>query len=245
MAHVALSEPARFGPRALPGQDELPCDDGEPMETGFHDAQDALLKDTLIDAWSERRDFFVAGNMFVYFSEQQVKNNDFRGPDVFVVLDVERKGRKSWVAWEEGGRLPDVVIEVTSESTAAVDRGAKMGIYARVWRTPAYFIFDPETHNLEGYCLDTARREYVALEPDERGDLPVAPLGLKLGLRPTRYRDYDEPFVRWIDAEGQPLPTAQERVEQERARAEQERARAEDALARLKELERRLGPRDE
>jgi Uma2 family endonuclease len=150
MANVAFSA-------SLPGQNELPSDDGEPMETGFHDAQDALLKDTLLDAWRNRRDFFVAGNMFVYFSERQVRNNDFRGPDVFVVLDVDGRGRKSWVAWEEGGRLPDVVIEVTSESTAHLDRGEKMQIYAQIWRTPAYFVFDPETEQLEGFTLDSAR----------------------------------------------------------------------------------------
>jgi Uma2 family endonuclease len=212
MPGMAMLEAERWGGKGLPGQDELPCDDGEPMETEFHDAQDAVLKDTLIDAWSERRDFYVAGNMFVYFSERQVKNNDFRGPDVFVVLDVERKDRKSWVAWEEGGRLPDVVIEVISESTEGVDRVEKKHIYARVWRTPAYFIFDPETEKLEGFRLDTDRREYTALTPNADGDLPVAPLGLSLGLRRTRYRDHDRLFVRWLDAKGAPLPTAQERV---------------------------------
>jgi Uma2 family endonuclease len=241
MANVALSDPARFGGRALPGQNELPSEDGEPMETGFHDAQGALLKDSLIDAWNERHDFFVGGNMFVYFSEAQLKANDFRGPDLFVVLDCERKGRKSWVAWEEGGRLPDVVLEVTSESTAHVDRGEKMRIYATVWRTPAYFIFDPETRALEGFRLDGIHRDYVPLGPDERGDLPVVPLGLSLGLRQTRYRDYAEPFVRWIDPSGEPLPTAMERADQERARADRERARAEAALARVRELEKVAG----
>ena len=253
MVHVALSEHAEWRGHGLPGEDELPSEDGEPMETGFHDAQDALLKDSLIDAWAGRQDFCVAGNMFVYFSERQVRNNDFRGPDVFVVLGVERRGRKSWVAWQEGGKLPDVVIEVTSESTAHVDRGEKMLLYAKTWRTPAYFIFDPETEQLDGFGLD-ARGEYMPLRPDERGDLPVAPLGLKLGLRPTRYRDYAQPFVRWLDLDGRPLPTAQERAdeeraradeeraraEEERARAEEERARADQALERVKELERRL-----
>jgi Uma2 family endonuclease len=224
-------DPARWGGKGLPGQDELPSEDGEPMETGFHDAQDALLKDTLHDAWSGR-DFFVAGNMFVYFSERQVRSNDFRGPDVFVVLDVEPKGRKSWVAWEEGGRLPDVVIEVTSDSTAHVDRGEKMRIYSQIWRTSAYFVFDPETGVLDGYRLDQARRRYVPIAPDERGDFDVAVLGLKLGLRPTRYRHYEMPFVRWLDENGVPLPTAQERAEAERARAEAERARAEAERAR-------------
>jgi Uma2 family endonuclease len=210
------------------------------METGFHDAQDALLKDTLIDAWAERKDFFVAGNMFVYFSERQIRSNDFRGPDVFVVLDVEDKGRKSWVAWEEGGRLPDVVIEVTSDSTAHVDYGIKKQIYSRVWRTPAYFIFDPDTEKLEGYRLDSDNRQYVSIEPDARGDFEVAALGLKLGLRETSYRQYRQRFVRWLSGDGTPLPTAQERAGAERNRAEAERSRAEAERARADELEARL-----
>ena len=215
-------------------------DDGEPMETGFHDAQDALLKDTLLEAWADRRDFFVAGNMFVYFSERQVRGNDFRGPDVFVVLDVEAKGRKSWVAWEEGGRLPDVVIEISSESTAEVDHGEKKRIYAQVWRTPAYFIFDPETEKLEGFRLDGAKRSYLAIAPDERGDFDVAPLGLKLGLRPTAYRQYERLFVRWLSPDGVPLPTAQERAASAEARATASNARAEQERARAKQLEARL-----
>ena len=222
----------------MPGQNELPYDDGEPMETIFHDAQDALLKDTLLDAWADRRDFVVAGNLFVYFSAHQIRSNDFRGPDVMVVLDVDgSKERKSWVAWEEGGRLPDVVIEVTSESTAHVDRGEKMRIYSQIWRTSAYFIFDPETELLEGFKRDDAGRRYVPLIADENGDFEVAVLGLKLGLRPTTYRRFERRFVRWLDPSGQALPTAQERAEAERTRAEAERTRADELEARLRALE--------
>jgi Uma2 family endonuclease len=268
MANVALSDPARFGGRALPGQNDLPFEDGEPLESWFHVTQLAVLADPLHDAWRDRRDFFLGENMFVYFSEQQVRTNDFRGPDVFVVLDVERKIRKSWVAWDEGGKLPDVVIEVTSDSTAHVDRGEKMRIYSKIWRTPAYFIFDPDTRVLEGYRLGDGGRDYVAIEPNAHGDLPVAPLGLALGVRRTRYRDFDEFFLRWIDEHGEPLPIPAERTERalaeaeerrieagrtraeaERARAEAERARAEadeqraraeEALARVRDLEARL-----
>jgi Uma2 family endonuclease len=226
-------DPAPPSVKVPPGQNELPYDDGEPMETLFHDAQDALLKDSLIDAWSDRRDVLVAGNMFVYFSDLQVRSNDFRGPDVFVVLGVDgAKERKSWVAWEEGGRLPDVVIEVTSASTAHVDRGEKMRIYSQIWRTSNYFIFDPDSQVLEGYCLDATSRRYSPVVPDAHGDLEVAALGLKLGLRPTSFRRFERPFVRWLTAEGIVLPTAQERAESERARAESERARAESERAR-------------
>lgn len=265
MTAVSVSGSPHWDGLAPPGQDELPSSDGDVMETEFHDAQNSLLKDALSDAWRDRTDFVIAGNMFVYFSATQVRNNDFRGPDVFVVLGVDSTPRKSWVAWEEGGRLPDVVIEVTSESTERVDRGEKMRIYSQIWRTPAYFIFDPETERLDGFALDPTRREYVPLMPDERGDLAAAPLGLKLGLRPTNYRQHlQRRFLRWIDAEGAPLPTAQERADEqrdrleleraradeeraradkERARADEERARADAALERVKELERKLAER--
>jgi len=245
MMSVQALDPARWGGKAMPGQDELPCSDGEPMETLFHDAQDALLKDTLLDAWPERSDFFVGGNCFVYFSAHQLKNNDFRGPDVLVVLDVDgSKERKSWVAWEEGGRLPDVVIEVTSDSTAHIDRGDKMRIYSQIWHTGAYFIFDPESELLEGFKLDATGRRYTPLVADDNGDFEVAALGLKLGLRPTVYRRFERRFVRWLDPSGQVLATAQERANaaQERAnaaqeRAEAERARADELQARLRALE--------
>jgi Uma2 family endonuclease len=241
MVRVATQEPSLGGGKRLPGQDELPCEDGEPMETGFHDAQAALLKDTLMDAWAERRDFFVGGNMFVYFSERQIRANDFRGPDVFVVLDTEAKGRKSWVAWEEGGKLPDVVIELTSQSTAHVDYGEKKRIYAQIWRTSAYFIFDPDKEELLGFRLDPDRREYFPIEPDASGDLAVPALGLKLGLRPTDFRHHERRFVRWIDARGRVLPLGRERADEERARADEERERAERAESRRRELEEKLG----
>jgi Uma2 family endonuclease len=61
------------------------------------------------------------------------------------------------VAWEEGGQLPDVVIELTSESTAHVDHGEKKRVYAKVWRLPEYFIFDP--HNRGTGCLSSGRRD--------------------------------------------------------------------------------------
>jgi len=261
MAGMTVLDVGPWGGKALPGQDELPCDDGEPMETSFHVDQLALLLDSLTWAWRDRRDYYVAGNMFVYFSEHQIKRNDFRGPDLFVVLGTEFRPRKSWVAWEEGGKLPDVVIEVISESTETVDREDKMQIYASVWRTPIYLIFDPETERLDAYRLDVDRLQYAPLVPDERGDFDVAPLKLKVGLRRTEYRYWDRLFVRWLDAQGEPLPLPQElmlsalqverralaraeaereRAEAERERAEAERERADQAVARVRELEAQL-----
>lgn len=228
-----MSQEDPLTPKPPPGQSALQCDDGEPMETSRHRFLMNLLIDSLSEAWADRQDFYVGGNMFVYFSELQVKRNDFRGPDVFVVLDVDKKERKCWVAWEEGGRLPDVVIELTSDSTRRADHGEKKRTYAKIWRLPAYYIFDPETAELEGFQLDSARRDYVPLEPDARGDFLVPPLGLRLGVRRGRIHEFEGDFLRWIDERGEPLPVALERAERETQRAELAEAEVERLRAEL------------
>lgn len=147
-----MRDPTRIAP---PSHDELVFSDGEPLESDRHVKQMTLAIESLEDHWRGRSDFYVAGNTFVYYSELQTKKNDFRGPDVYVVLGVERfRERDAWIAWEEGGRLPDVVIEIVSQSTEHVDRGPKMDLYARVWRARAYVIYDPFSHRLDAYELD-------------------------------------------------------------------------------------------
>lgn len=237
-------------PVVPPGEDELPCDDGEPMETNRHRQQMVLLIQSLKYAWRDRHDYFAGGNMFVYFSETQVTRNDFRGPDVFVVLDTTDRDRRSWVAWGEDGKLPDVVIELLSDRTRHVDRGEKMRIYSRLWRTAEYFLYDPWSHELEGYRLDPIHGEYVPIEPDARGDLECQRLGFGVGIRRGRYEGVETRWLRWLDEGGIPLPTTEEaaRAAEQRAeaaqqsaeaaqqRAEAERRRADEAERRLREL---------
>lgn len=227
---------------------DLPYSDGEPMESRRHFQQMVLLIETLNRAWRDRDDFFVGGDMFVYFSETQAKNNDFRGPDVFVVLDSHRDDdRRSWVVWEENGRTPDVVIELLSPSTEAVDRGRKMDIYARVLKVAAYYLYDPLTHVLEGYALDETSRRYRPLAEAADGTLPCEPLGLRLGIvEGVHFLGDHRPWLRWLDASG-PLPTdaeviedAEKRAEAERQRAEAERRRADEQQRRADELAARL-----
>jgi len=201
-------------PIVPPGEDELPYSDGEPMESEQHVLQASLLRESLRLAWQGRDDAYVGTNMFVYFSEQQVRKNDFRGPDVFVVLDTVRRVRKSWVVWEENGRTPNVVIELLSSSTEAIDRGEKMDVYAKRLHVAEYFLFDPLTFVLEGYKLDGHR--YRRMRADAEGCLPTRELGLRLGLRQGVYQDVDWRWLRWLDAEGKPLPTHEEQLRLER-----------------------------
>src|SRR5579884_4307333 len=64
---------------------ELVAEDGEPMESAWHRDCMMLLILSLSDFFRDRDDFYVGGNMFIYFSAQQVRNRDYKGPDFFVV----------------------------------------------------------------------------------------------------------------------------------------------------------------
>ena len=234
------STPHAFVPEPPPGEDDLPWSDGEPVDSERNGKQQTVLTSSLERAWDARDDFYVGGNMFVYYSQLQTKQNDFRGPDVFVVLDTVRRVRKSWVVWAENGRMPDVVIELTSPSTEHVDRGEKMRIYAQLLRVSNYYLFDPLTGVLEGYQLDPVTRRYVPLAPGPGGDLTCPVLGLSLGVRRGLYQGVETDWLRWIDSEGRVLPSDEEAAREEaNQRHDAERRLADEATLRH-DAERRL-----
>ena len=73
MSETTLIEPIDTLDVVLPPtQDELPYDDGMPMESERHILQMHLLMETLRLWWADRQEFYVGGNMFVYFSLEQV-----------------------------------------------------------------------------------------------------------------------------------------------------------------------------
>jgi len=55
---------------------DLPEEDGIPLESNWHGAQINLLIDVVTHRWRERADYFVGGNMFVYYSVRQARNRD-------------------------------------------------------------------------------------------------------------------------------------------------------------------------
>ena len=234
-----------------PTADELPYDDGEPMESDKHRRQMTLLLETLDLAWSGRDDYFAGGNMFVYYSLLQTKKNDFRGPDVFVVLDTKRHPpRKSWVIWQEE-RAPTAIIELLSESTREADLGPKKRVYERAMRVPFYAVEDPYTGELHAWQL-SPDGGYEILRPNHAGRIEAHALGLELGIWEGAIRDFEGPWLRWYTSDGEVLPTDTEltmRVARERDQAARERDQAarerDQALAQAAELEARLAALEE
>lgn len=227
---------------------DLIFDDGVPLESNRHRIAMNLLIRSMLVALADRNDYFVGGNMFVYYSSTQAKNRDFRGPDFFTVLGVDgNKERLGWVVWEENGRYPDAIVELMSPSTANIDTGIKKDIYEGTFRTPDYFVYDPfDSNSLQGWHLD-ANQKYQPLKPNERGWLWSQRLNLWLGTWEGTIDRETAVWLRFYDTNGNlvPLPeeaerqrteTERQRAETERQRAETERQRAERLASRLKEL---------
>ncbi|WP_377473910.1 MAG: Uma2 family endonuclease [Microcoleus anatoxicus] len=160
--------------------------DEPPLESDLHRLQMQLLIDCLVWLWRSRNDFYASGNLTIYYSPQQIKSQDFRGPDFFVVLGTERKPRKSWVVWAENGQYPNVIVEILSPSTAEVDKGLKKKIYQNIFRTPEYFWFDPNGLELAGFLL--VGGQYQTLETNPQGWLWSQQLELFLGVQNGQLR---------------------------------------------------------
>lgn len=184
--------------------------DEPPLESELHLRQIIVLLQSLEWLWQDRKDFYAVGNLTIYYSPKQRKSEDFRGPDFFVVLDTEKKARKSWVVWEENGQYPHVIIEILSASTAKTDKGLKKEVYENIFRTPDYFWFDP--NNLEFVGFHLVDGEYQPLETSSQGHLWSQQLGLYLGVHNKQ--------LRFFTSEGELVPTPEETAQELAAQAE-------------------------
>lgn len=203
--------------------------DEPPLESSLH-LQQLLLLIKCLDWWwrdvIKYNEYFAAGNMSIYYSPEQIKTKDFRGPDFFLVLDTANRDRNSWVIWEEGGKYPNLIIELLSPSTAANDRSLKKQIYQDIFRTPEYFWFDPKSLEFAGFILIGGR--YQPIEPNSQGLFWSQQLDLYLGIH--------EGKLRYFLPEGELMLTPEEYGLQEKQRAEQEKQRADILATKLREL---------
>ncbi len=214
--------------------------DEPPLETDLHLRQIILLLQCLDWQWQDRNDFYAAGNLTIYYSERRRKSEDFRGPDFFVVLGTERKPRRSWVVWQEDGLYPNIIIELLSSSTAAVDRGLKKQIYQDTFRTPEYFWFDPESLEFAGFCL--LNGTYQPIETNDRGWMWSQQLELYLGIHEQKLRFFTAvgllvPTPEEVAIEQTQLVQTQTQLVQTQTQlAQQQTQRAETLAAKLREL---------
>lgn len=227
---------------------DLIYDDGEPLESNRHRNGINILIRSLNQYWHERQDYYCGGNMFIYYSIEQAKNRDFRGPDFFAVLDVDgTRERLSWITWEENGRYPDIIIELMSPSTTKIDLNQKKDLYERVFKTRNYLVYNPfEPASLQGW-ESSSSLHYQDIPPNSDGRLWCDTLGLWVGTWEGKIDGETVPWLRFFDPDGnlvllpeevaqQQAETAQQQAEIAQQQAEVAEQRAERLAARLRAL---------
>jgi Uma2 family endonuclease len=208
-----------------------PESDGQPMaETDVHRKLLMDLDFVLRTFFRDEPQVYVAGNLLIYFVEGDPTQSV--APDMFVVKGVPKQDRRIYRVWREG-KAPDVVIELTSDSTRADDLGRKRFLYADLG-VREYFLFDPLGNYLKpplrGYRL--VGDEYIQMN-----ETPMysAELGLELHPEGIALRLFDPRTQRYLltpdetydEAEREALRADYERTRAERAEAELARVRAE------------------
>ena len=222
---------------------EYPESDGLPMgETDTHRRWMIRIDELLSYRLREQR-VYVGSNLLVYY--EPGKPSRFVVPDNFVVFDCEPGERRVFKIWEEE-RVPDVVFEITSQSTSQEDLVKKPLIYEAMG-VREYFLYDPTASYLkpalQGFRL--AKGRLVLMEPST-DELSCETLGVNL-----RLSGYDLLLIDTVtgdllltEAEANKVKAEEEgvraeaerlRADDERIRAEAERIRADDERIRAEE----------
>jgi Uma2 family endonuclease len=208
------------------------------MESDWHRAAMNLLIEIISFLWRQRQDFYVGGNMFIYFDPDQVKKRNFRGPDFFVVkgnIVEPTRWRDAWVLWEEGGLAPNLIIELSSPSTEVEDIGSKKEIYEQILRVPEYICYHPKTEQLLGWCWQAGH--YSQIQPDERGWLWSNELELWIGTWWGEYLGRPGRWLRFFNQAGHLVLTEREAEIEAHHAAEAEIARLKAQLKQLGQSE--------
>ena len=228
---------------------EYPASDGKPMgETGIHVHAMLSLYGILKTFFRHRPDVYVGANMFLYYEEGNPKR--VVAPDVFVVFGAAeaRTERRSWFVWREG-KAPDVIFELTSQSTKDEDTDFKRALYEQLG-VREYFLFDPLNEylrpNLQGFQLAVKKYQPSVMK---RGELNSQVLGLVLRAAGGELRLFDRasgtrllPPVELADANLElrtQLDEATAYAEQETLARQQAEARAEAEVQARQQAEAR------
>lgn len=220
-----------------------PDSDGEPMSDNTEQFDLITLLKWNIDALVPD---FVGGDLLWYPVEGDPKTR--AAPDVLVAFGRPKGRRGSYRTWDEGGVVPQVVVEIWSPRNRFPDRVAKYVFYNR-HGVEEFISYDPDTHELAAWVRRGADLEPVSTE----GGWTSPRLGVTfsvvdgelvaVGPDGRRFADHGEDRAGRIEAEARAEAAAKRaEAEAQRAEAEAQRADAEaKRAAALAEMLRKLG----
>jgi Uma2 family endonuclease len=232
----------------LPTMYDLPSEDrSEPgLPDEFHDFQPKLLRETCVPPTYPANELFVGADLNLYYDSRHT--SWYKRPDWFLCLGVttgetQEALRWSYVIWQEGV-APFLVMELLSPGTEDEDLGRtvraigkpppKWEVYERSLRVPFYGVYDRYTNAFRLFQLVAMRYQEVSLT-NQRFWFDDLQLGL--GVWSGRYAGTAGEWLRWYDAAGDWVPTADERAAQAIRQAEQESDRADAAQLKADEAQ--------
>ncbi len=214
-----------LSPALLSADIDYPTSDGRPM--GETDVHRNILFESIesLKLYFAGQRVYVSGNLLLFY--QPGNRRRHVSPDVMVVKGVDPHDRDHYLLWQEA-LPPQVVIEVTSQSTREEDLYDKLEIYRDRIRVAEYFLYDPRGEYLDpalqGYRLTGDRYEPIARVA---GRLPSQELGLHLEPHERQLRFFDPATNGWIPT----LPEAHQAARTEAERLRQELASLRQQLA--------------
>jgi Uma2 family endonuclease len=224
---TTLAQPSVPGQR-LPDHTELPETDGSIVQNFQEHPQAMLLTGTMrpvLDRLHPDGQYAIGQDSGIYFRYTNPPLAGCKAPDWFYVPGVppmlDGQVRRSYVLWVEH-IPPTLIIEfVSGDGSEERDRTPQTGkfwVYEQAVRAEYYAIYEVNPGRVELYRLVQGR--YQPVPPNAHGRVPVAPLGVELGIWQGRYLNLDLPWLRVWDTQGNLLPSSEERAEAEYQRAE-------------------------
>lgn len=202
---------------------EFVTEDDEPVDNPTSAKQQRLLIQTLYSSWQpttengEPRLFYAEANIGL-FARLNPKIDPVV-PDALVSLDVSlpefphEKKPSSYMIWEYG-KAPEIVVEIVS-NLIGNELGGKMKKYGRIG-IKYYVVFDPDLHLTDDYL-----QVFELIEDGYRlrEDFNLPGTNLNLTLWQGKFEGRNDQWLRWLDDDGNLLPTADEKaaIETERA----------------------------
>lgn len=225
-----------------PDISHLVTEDDTPVDNLFSEKQMRLLADSLYNGWggpSDGRPFLATTDVALYYA----LHTPALVPDLLLSLgvappaDPKPKENRSYFVWEYG-KTPDLVVEIVSNRKGG-ELGDKLLDYARAG-VSYYVVFDPFQELGDELLRVFARQGGHFREIAERW---LAEVELGLILWKGTYEDWSNTlWLRWIDREGNLIPTGAEaltlasrQVEAAKRQASEERRQREELLAKLRE----------
>lgn len=234
MAEVVVKSTTLVELAPRPDTSHLITEDDTPVDNLFSEKQQRLLTEPIYSSWSgpgNDRPYLVAANVGVFYhiDEPAIVPDVFLSLDVLMAEDWWKTEGRSYLIWAVG-KPPDVVIEIVSNAKGG-ESTRKKELYAQM-RVAYYVTYDPDTRIAETPLTIYQLQGWEYVETD---NLWFPSIGLGLTVWDGEFEERNANWLRWIDGDGNLIPTGKERAEDERHRANAERQRADEEQQRANE----------